>query len=147
MLSPDMRRPGRLSIVIPMDDPIAEDYDDFIELTLRPIKHLIPNREGEEWKQVQDALKGYSAGAFQLLGSELEALIIRKKDATLQDALAVIHDQLPADIATTRRFQTLQAYMNTTRRSLLPDPENADSDREKWAQELRDLTAQGVTGY
>src|SRR3989338_936991 len=147
MLSPDMRRPGRLSIVIPMDDPIAEDYDDFIELTLRPIKHLIPNREGEEWKQVQDALKGYSAGAFQLLGSELEALIIRKKDATLQDALAVIHDQLPADIATTRRFQTLQAYMNTTRRSLLPDPENADSDRKKWAQELRDLTAQGVTGY
>lgn len=147
LLSPDMRRPGRLGIIIPMPDPVGEDYADFVELTLRPVKHLIPNREGEEWKKVQDALKGYSAGAFQLVGSELEALMIRKKDATLDDALRLIHDQLPADIETTRRYQLLQAYMNTTRRSLLPDPENADADREAWTQELRELEAQGVTGY
>lgn len=147
LLSPDMRRPGRLGIIIPMPDPVGEDYDDFVELTLRPVKHLIPNREGEEWKKVQNALTGYSAGAFQLVGSELQALMIRKKDATLDDALNLIHDQLPADIETTRRYQLLQAYMNTTRRSLLPDPENADRDREAWAQELRELEAQGVTGY
>lgn len=147
LLSPDMRRPGRLGIIIPMDDPIGADFDDFVELTLHPVKHLIPNREGEEWGKIQAALKGYSAGAFQLLKGELDALIIRKKDATLEEVLGLIHDQLPADIETTRRYQLLQAYMNTTRRSLLPNPEHADRDREAWTKELRVLEAQGVTGY
>jgi hypothetical protein len=147
LLSPDMRRPGRLGIIIPMPDPTGEDHDDFVELTLRPVTHLIPNREGKEWKKIQDAFKDYSAGAFQLVGSELEALMIRKKDATLDDVLQLIHDQLPADIETTRRYQLIQAYMNTTRRSLLPDPENANRDRYEWTRELRELEAQGITGY
>ena len=147
MLSPDMRRPGRLGIVIPMDDPRGDDFNDFVELTLSPVKHLFPKQEGGDWDKVHDSMKGYSAGSFQSLKSELDALIIRKKDATLEDVMRLIHNQLPADIETTRRYQLLQAYMNTTRRSLLPNPENADADRLAWAEELRELTARGVTGY
>ena len=58
--------------------------------------------------------------------------------------MGVVRDLIPPAIRETRRYQTLQALANCTRRSLLPDPDVDDDQREQWAAEIRDLEAQGI---
>ncbi|MEM8494148.1 MAG: hypothetical protein AAF916_07875 [Planctomycetota bacterium] len=55
------------------------------------------------------------------------------------DLERILYDQLPPDIASARRRQTLQALLNCTRRSLLPDPEVDDQQRAAWADEIARL--------
>jgi hypothetical protein len=42
------------------------------------------------------------------------------------------------------RYQTLQALVNYTRRSLLPDANVTDAQREAWEVEIRKLELQGI---
>ena len=56
----------------------------------------------------------------------------------------LVRDQIPPAIGLTRRYQTLQALVNCTRRSLLPDPNVSDQDREAWEIEIRKLEAMGI---
>jgi hypothetical protein len=58
--------------------------------------------------------------------------------------LEVVHDHLPAAIATTRHYQTLQALVHCSRRSLLPDPKVSEADRAGWEAEIRQLEASGI---
>ena len=58
---------------------------------------------------------------------------------SMADVERAVHDQLPADIGTARRYQTLQALVNCTRRSLLPDPEIDEAQRQAWFDELAAL--------
>ena len=51
---------------------------------------------------------------------------------------------IPPAIEETRRFQTLQALVNCTRRSLLPDPAVTEAQRQAWSAELRALEARGI---
>ncbi len=44
----------------------------------------------------------------------------------------MVRDQLPPAIEETRRYQTLQALVNCTRRSLLPDPNVTEDQRREW---------------
>ncbi len=53
-------------------------------------------------------------------------------------------DLILPDIESTRRYQTLQALLNCTRRSLLPSEEVTERDREGWHQEILALQAQGI---
>ena len=62
----------------------------------------------------------------------------------LEAILPVVTNQLPPAIEATRRYQTLQALVNCTRRSLLPDPHVKEEQRKEWATELRLLEAKGV---
>ena len=86
-----------------------------------------------------------SAAGFASLRSRLKALAARKQDLTEEDVLAVAHDQLTPDIAATRRYQTLQALLNCTRRSLLPNPDIDDTHREAWLAELNELERRGIS--
>ena len=63
-------------------------------------------------------------------------------DLSTHTLIAVIEDLIPPAIQDTRRYQTLQALVNCTRRSLLPD--TAEGGREKWVQEIRSLEREGV---
>jgi hypothetical protein len=56
----------------------------------------------------------------------------------------LIHDFITPAIGPTRRYQTLQALVNCTRRSLLPDPNVTDEERSGWEQEIRELELQGI---
>ena len=144
LLSPDLRRPGRVGdLIIPVLDPEdAEDRRAFVRWLLTGAGL----REIDE--QLVEEMLGLtahcSAAAFAALRSELKA---KASDGALdRDGIAaVIADQLPADIADTRRFQTLQALVNCTRRSLLPDPDITEDDRALWQRELRELSARGVS--
>ena len=63
---------------------------------------------------------------------------------------ALVGDHIPPDIGLTRRYQTLQALVNCTRRSLLPleDPDDRrayEKLRDGWEREIRELEATGIS--
>ena len=51
---------------------------------------------------------------------------------------------IPPPIGDTRRYQTLQALTNCTRRSLLPDPNIDEAARQGWQEEIKALEAKGI---
>ena len=144
LLSPDLRRPGRVGdLIIPTLDPEGADRDEFLQWAVKPAlpKGLAP----DELKRLDDATRGYSAASFASLRSELKAQAKAGSGAlTFDRILALVADNVPPAIEETRRYQTLQALVNCTRRSLLPDPKVGEEQRQRWAEELRLLEARGV---
>lgn len=138
-LSPDLRRPGRVGdLIIPVLDPEGEDRKAFVAWVLKPVLGPAP----EEAVERLDALAAdYSAAQFASLRSHLKAV----GPATLDEVLAIARDHIPPAIGPTRRYQTLQALVNCTRRSLLPNPDVTEAEREAWQAELARLEAAGVS--
>lgn len=145
-LSPDIRRPGRVGdLIIPVLDPEGEDRAAFVKWAVGgALAGAAGGGEAIDAAALarMDALtKGWSAAAFAALRSTLKS----RPDATTLEAVeAVVRDQIPPDIERARRYQTLQALVNCTRRSLLPDPETDDATRESWRRELRALELEGL---
>lgn len=147
LLSPDIRRPGRVGdLIIPILDPEDEDREDFINWVFGPL--LSDWRESEFRPQIEEATRGYSSASFAGLRSQIKAA----KCETIDDALEIARDMLPPDIEETRRYQTLQALLNCTRMSLLPAIDgntsdrraNVDAARKKWREEVLELERRGV---
>ena len=99
----------------------------------------------------------YSAAAFASLRNHFAAhpmsrlnLSAENKGLVDEDITQLIDDLIPADIGSTRRYQKLQALMNCTRKSLLPDEFinhaefNIFSIRQDWEKEIKALEAQGI---
>ncbi|MEM8678870.1 MAG: ATP-binding protein [Planctomycetota bacterium] len=138
LLSPDIRRPGRVGdLIIPVLDPTGEDREAFVDWVLRAVRET---PTAEEVQQVSALTQGYSAAAFASLRSQLKAAEV----TDIQDVVDIVADQIPPAIGLTRRYQTLQAMVNCTRRSLLPDPTVTQEDREQWQLEIRELEAMGI---
>ena len=145
LLSPDIRRPGRVGdLIIPVLDPEGDDRKEFIEWMVNPALGREPNNE--LLAELDQLTTGYSAAAFASIRSELRAATVLK-DRVLSSAeiVRIIQDHLTPTIANSRRFQTLQALLNCTRRSLLPNPDVTEDERANWAQELRELEARGIS--
>jgi SpoVK/Ycf46/Vps4 family AAA+-type ATPase len=148
-LSPDIRRPGRVGdLIIPILDPEHDgtpdsDRNQFLRWCIRPALGRDPT--DDEIEAVAAVTSDYSAAAFAALRSNLRAKAIRHGgDLDVEQVKAIVHDLLPPDIAEARRYQTLQALINCTRRSLLPDPEVDEATRLQWQQEIRSLEARGI---
>lgn len=148
-LSPDIRRPGRVGdLIIPVLDPApgSEDRRAFLRWVVsavidKPTDALIDELDG--------LTGGYSSAAFAALRSLLKARAAAGGAADAAMVREVVSDVIPADIAAARRYQTLQALLNCTRRGLLPDPDighdSIDRTRERWRRELEELAAHGTT--
>ena len=137
LLSADIRRPGRVGdLIIPVLDPEGEDRADFLHWIVE--ESLDGALTPERLASLDAATTGYSAAAFASLRAELLAKAARKP-LTFDEVLEMIHDHLSPAIEETRRYQTLQALVNCTRRSLLPNPQVDDAQRKAWAEELRKL--------
>ena len=126
LLSPDIRRPGRVGdLIIPVLDPEGEDRRAFIRWVLKAARGEGSQVDANQQEELVDLLDKqildpeYSAAAYASLRSQIKASSPRTRD----DLLAVIRDLIPAEIGLARRFQRLQALLNCTRRSLLPDPD------------------------
>ncbi len=142
LLSPDLRRPGRVGdLIIPTLDPEGGDREEFLEWMLKPVlaAPLKPNQR----QQLDKATLGYSAASFASLRSELK---VKAAGGTLpfERIHEIMADTIPPAIEETRRYQTLQALINCTRRSLLPDPKTDEPQRRRWAEELRELESRGI---
>ncbi len=139
LLSPDIRRPGRVGdLIIPILDPVAEDRREFIEWMIKPTGLSTPDLI--DWLDKEGLEEDFSSAAFAALRSQLKA--IPPTDRTSLEN--VIKDFITPAIGPTRRYQTLQALVNCTRRSLLPDPSVTDQERAQWEQEIRQLELQGI---
>ena len=143
-LSPDIRRPGRVDdLIIPMLDPEGQDVDAFITWT---VKDVLPGElSPESLASFKKAMANYSAADFASLRSQLKAVAsLQKKTLTEQEILGVIKEILPPAITQTRHYQTLQALINCTRRSLLPAAFRDNPDRTAWEMDVRRLEARGI---
>ncbi len=145
-LSPDIRRPGRGGdLIIPVFDPDKEDRKEFLKWTLNGIlsskKWNIDEIVADKDSELAKSVKSYSAAAFSSLRSQLKYKF-PNGEATLAEVKEVVNDIIPADISEMRRYQTLQALLNCTRFSLLPQDEimgDINESRKKWRRELHDL--------
>lgn len=138
LLSPDIRRPGRVGdLIIPVLDPEGDDRKEFLQWVVRPV---LPEADEAALAQLDGLTQGYSAAAFAALRSRLKAGGVK----TVEQVVQIVRDQIPPAIGLARRYQTLQALTNCTRRSLLPDPDVTDEDRALWEKEARALEAMGM---
>ena len=137
-LSPDLRRPGRVGdLIIPVLDPEGDDRRDFLRWVLGAV---LPDSDDSAIEQLDLLTMGYSAAAFASLRSHLKAV----EPHGIDEIVTIVRDHIPPAIGQTRRYQTLQALLNCTRRSLLPEPHVNEEDREAWEVELRQLEAEGI---
>ncbi|MBI2477810.1 MAG: AAA family ATPase [Planctomycetia bacterium] len=137
LLSPDFRRPGRVGdLIIPVLDPRGDDRRAFIKWVLKTTP-LSPEDFKALTEQLDDIVLAYdySVAAYAALRSQIKAQQPTDHDSVLN----IVRDIIPPAIGATRRYQTLQALVNCTRRFLLPDSDNANATREDWEKELREL--------
>ncbi len=142
-LSPDLRREGRVGdMVIPVLDPKDEDREAFLRWT---IAKVLPGPLSEDAiERLVKLTEDYSAASFASLRSDLEAASLIKKDKlTLDEIIAVTEDRILPNIGPIRRYQTLQALVNCTRKSLLPGDYSPEI-RESWMKQIAQLEAIGV---
>jgi hypothetical protein len=143
LLSPDIRRPGRVGdLIIPVLDPMGEDRNDFIRWM---VDRVIAGELSEDDMEVlRKTSAGFSAASFASMRSELLAHAHTGR-LDLASIKRITDDHIPPAIEKTRRYQTLQALLNCTRRTLLPDPKTDDATRQAWAEEIRVLESQGIS--
>ena len=92
------------------------------------------------WMDKEALPPDFSAAGFAALRSQIKAIPPKTED----ELKAIIGDFIQPAIGQTRRYQTLQALVNCTRRSLLPDPNVTDEQRAQWEREISLLEAQGI---
>lgn len=139
LLSPDIRRPGRVGdLIIPVLDPVGQDRLDFIKWMLKPAGEAGTNLVS--WLDQAGLPPDFSAAGFAALRSQIKA-IPPNNEQELKDSVG---DFIQPAIGQTRRYQTLQALVNCTRRSLLPDPKVTEEQRALWEREISLLEAQGI---
>jgi hypothetical protein len=139
LLSPDIRRPGRVGdLIIPVLDATGKDRLDFIRWMVKPTG--LVTDELVDWLDREGLDVNFSSAGYAALRSQFKA--IPPKDET--ELRAIVYDFLSPAIELTRRYQTLQALVNCTRRSLLPNPDITESDRAAMDAEIRALELQGI---
>ena len=143
-LSPDLRREGRVGdIVIPVLDPTGEDRKTFLQWTLKNV--YTDEISDEAFELLLSHTEGYSAASFASLRADLEAAKNRQGELTVDEIIDVISDRILPNIGPIRRYQTLQAFLNCTRKSLLP-VEYSPETRESWVEQIAQLEVMGVKG-
>lgn len=144
LLSPDIRRPGRVGdLIIPVLDPEGDDHADFVRWAVCSSLSAEPDKP--TFTRLVELTQGYSAAAFASLRSALKASAqINDRGLTQDEVEQIVHDMIPPEIGKTRRYQALQAMVNCTRRSLLPDPSVDDAARAAWNAEIMSLERQGI---
>lgn len=149
-LSPDLRREGRVGdIVVPVLDPGGEDREAFLRWTIGKV--CAASLSEAEAERLLKVTEDYSAASFASLRSDLEAASLLKTNSqstgelTLDEIIAVAEDRILPNIGPIRQYQTLQALLNCTRKSLLPGDYSPEI-RESWVKRIAQLEAIGVTG-
>lgn len=143
-LSPDLRREGRVGdIVIPVLDPTGEDRKTFLQWTLSNV--YTEAISDEAFELLLSHTEGYSAASFASLRADLEAAKNRQGELTVDEIIDVISDRILPNIGPIRRYQTLQAFLNCTRKSLLP-VEYSPETRESWLEQIAQLEVMGIKG-
>ena len=139
LLSPDIRRPGRMDLIIPVLDPEGNDREEFLKWVLGDLYTQALTSPAS--LSISKATAGWSAASFAMLKSQIK----QRKCKTLQEVVALTGELLMPDIGLTRTYQTVQALLNCTRRSLLPaNITDIEEERRKWQATIVALEAKGI---
>ncbi|MDD5090097.1 MAG: ATP-binding protein [Candidatus Wallbacteria bacterium] len=144
LLSPDLRRPGRAGdLIIPVLDPDPDERKQFVAWVLATAG--LPDAGIEAVQSLDTATAGYYPSTYALLRSEIKAALAcgGKDRLTLEEVQAIAGDIIPGAITEVRRYQTLQALVNCTRKSLIP-VEVTDSVIKEWQDEIAELESRGI---
>ena len=120
-----------------MLDPQGDDRQQFIRWVLRDV---FDNPIDKALSKMDEISADYSAAAFPSLRSQLRSA----ETHSIEQVLEIVTAHIPPATGLTRRYQTLQALINCTRRSLLLDPNFTPADRNRWEQEIRELQRLGI---
>ncbi len=153
LLSPDIRRPGRAgSLIIPVLDPSGKDREDFISWMIKPVflKSQSCASLAKAAATIAPKITSYYAATYaEVRANLLASKELRKKQGlTLEEIVEEVEDYIPPAITATREYQTLQALLNCTRVSLMPEDvkgQDVQRLREKWRQQIRTLEMQGIS--
>jgi len=152
LLSPDIRRPGRVgSMIIPVLDPT--DPSDKLEfaswcisgLDIEDLPHFKEFKKSDRLRIKAEHLvkivEDYSAADW----ANLKSILAAKKPTKLEDITKITKDIISPNIKQERRYQTLQALVNCTNKNLVPSKfaDNLSNSRPRWIEEIRALEALG----
>lgn len=140
LLSPDIRRPGRMDLIIPILDPEGSDLKEFVRWTFSELE----NFDSEIERSLVELTKGMSAAFFALIRSRIKA----KNCKNIYQAIEILDDMVEPDIKDVRKYQTLQALLNCTRKSLVVEKvtskEEFEIKRKSWRDEIIELERKGI---
>lgn len=141
LLSPDIRRPGRVGdLIIPILDPVGQDFSDFIDWVISDI-----DTENADRIDIKNMFTGCSAADFSSIRSQIKALDCK----TIKDLKNIMDDRIASNLYEVRKYQKLQAKVNCTRRCLLSysdgNKNDFDARRRRWQDEITKLELQGVS--
>lgn len=155
LLSPDIRRPGRMDLIIPILDPEGNDRNEFIDWIVDKIPYSdmssmtgVGSPPSEEYlklvEEFKDVIpKNTSAAMFATIYSRV------KRCKSFQEATEAVRDMIMPDIEETREYQALQAKINCTRISLLFDKSfdqvRVEDTRTVWRKRIEELERKGVS--
>jgi len=146
LLSPDIRRPGRVGdLIIPILDPEGEDHKAFANWVLPSGSYT-----EADIGRVIELTKGYSAAGFASLRSNLQAKqkLYESGNFTFARIQEVVDDHIPPAIGKTREYQKLQALLNCTRKSLLPKSalakKSIEQVKDEWEFKIKKLESEGI---
>lgn len=145
LLSPDIRRPGRVGdLIIPVFDPEGEDCKEFLRWAVKPV-YEGPISD-EDMNKLLLHTKGYSAAGYSSLRTELQS---RKGPLSADDIITIVSDIIPPEIGDTREYQKLQALLNCARKSLMPKSAYTEGDdfyekQKQWREAVRTMESRGI---
>ena len=88
-LSPDIRRPGRMDLIIPILDPSGQDQEDFIKWVFAKFPDITKN-------EMAELCRKYANKSSAVYGT-MRKLV--NKSSTLEEAIVAIDDVVDADIS------------------------------------------------
>lgn len=140
-LSPDIRRPGRADMIIPVLDPDDDDRVDFVKWLFEVVA---PGADVDNRliTKFMDLTKNYSAGLYGVVRSRLKARKAQRGGVGVDDLLDIIMDTIEPNIRDVRQHQTYQALLNCTSVSLLPPKylaQSMEENRKAWSKEVSPL--------
>lgn len=141
-LSPDIRRPGRMDLIIPILDPDASEREEFLEWCLGSDLWSLFKEDEQSFYKIKKSVEKYSAASFASLKSQIKM----KKAKDPKSVLEICNDMVMPNIQDTRLYQTLQAKVNCTRKSLLfaQSDDTYDVARSGWRKQIQELEARGI---
>lgn len=135
-LSPDIRRPGRMDVIIPILDPYEKDASEFRTWAFgeQIVKEDLVG-------DLANLTHGYSPSMFSMV----KTMIKNKRCQSLKEIIDLLKDIAPSEIAEVRKYQTLQAILNCTRKSLVCDTAREyDQMYSTWQKEIVVLELKGI---
>lgn len=141
-LAPDLKRSGRAGLHLPVFDPEGEDRRVYIDFILKRAGFDAGALGGDDRRAIEERTAGFSPADFNEVLVELRAEKLLHGELTTERILAILDNIMPGQIAAQRRVQTLNAFLECSRRSLIP-PSLADLDRGEAERELELLKGQG----